>query len=965
MGRKQRSGLLYGLGGFFLCAVATLVGPTGLAAQEELWCEGVDDDGDGEVDEGCDRSCVEPYPHSAPVLIEGLASATSSVWAVRPGTGIALAYADSRSGVSQVYVRVVATSGGPADKAEVRISDGVHAAYRPALAWKGGRTGVNPPVESSYGIVWVDERTGNPEIFFRELGADGSPTPTTTDVQVSASNGSSLDPVVVWTGTEFGVVWQDVKGTNRDIYFRRLDPFGSPLGQIQRVTTHSALQEQPALAWDGLEYALCWTDERDGDREIYARRLDAAGSPVGGEVRITAASGASERCSIRALRRADFGIAWQDRRGGSEAIWYGRWQGPGYAAPAGVQVSAGPAASRSPSLTTTGAEMLVAWEDLRDGTGDIYLRRLRADGSALSSEVRLTTGAGGSAASAVWHGSGVVVAFVGGGGAEPSRPWLVLAGCGGSDPDGDGFGPAAGDCNDASASQNPLASEACDGLDNDCDGVMDETCRGTCKANLPIGPYEIFASPDGGDAVVIAWDGSGYGVAWQERETVPGCCFIDAIYFRKLDADGNPVSPAVRLTPAGMGGEYASIVWTGSEFGVVWQQYPTDTFRRRIAFVRVDASGNPVGAAREVSGDPPLFAAWQTDAVLVWRQREYAIVFSEWGEISPVRIRFLRLDRQGRPIERPRVVSPEVGDDWGYIAADAAGYALGYMSGYTDVFFRLLDEFGGFRGETVQLSNDFLTQRKPRIETIPSGYGYWYDDETFAGDIYYRRLDSSGNPMGPPVRLTPRELGSVLGQGRLTWIGKEFLFVYTTSYNEVYMTHVDENGNFLGPFVRIDNNPEPNPPPAGVPEMAWNGIRPAVVWPDSRALGTGFPRPQIGFQTCCEDVPVPPLVSGLVWADRAALSWTDNGSERYDRIRGDLGTLRVLSGDWTWTVLDCKNDITATTSAEDPGSSLDPTKYYYLVRGDSICWAGSYDDGSASQQGSRDGGINASENACP
>jgi len=56
---------------------------------------------------------------------------------------------------------------------------------------------------------------------------------------------------------------------------------------------------------------------------------------------------------------------------------------------------------------------------------------------------------------------------------------LVLPACNPEDPDlldedGDGFTPAEGDCDDAEIRVNPVAPELCDGLDNDCDLLIDE-----------------------------------------------------------------------------------------------------------------------------------------------------------------------------------------------------------------------------------------------------------------------------------------------------------------------------------------------------------------------------------------------------------------------------------------------------------------------------------------------------------
>ncbi len=53
------------------------------------------------------------------------------------------------------------------------------------------------------------------------------------------------------------------------------------------------------------------------------------------------------------------------------------------------------------------------------------------------------------------------------------------------DADGDGWDSKYGDCNDKDASINPDASEVCgDGIDNNCDGIVDEGCGGGSEADL-------------------------------------------------------------------------------------------------------------------------------------------------------------------------------------------------------------------------------------------------------------------------------------------------------------------------------------------------------------------------------------------------------------------------------------------------------------------------------------------------
>ena len=55
------------------------------------------------------------------------------------------------------------------------------------------------------------------------------------------------------------------------------------------------------------------------------------------------------------------------------------------------------------------------------------------------------------------------------------------------DADGDGFGASRGcegalDCNDANPAINPRAGEACNGLDDDCDGQVDEALQRVCRS---------------------------------------------------------------------------------------------------------------------------------------------------------------------------------------------------------------------------------------------------------------------------------------------------------------------------------------------------------------------------------------------------------------------------------------------------------------------------------------------------
>ena len=69
--------------------------------------------------------------------------------------------------------------------------------------------------------------------------------------------------------------------------------------------------------------------------------------------------------------------------------------------------------------------------------------------------------------------------------------------CGIPDADGDGYSACAGDCNDANAATHPGALETCNGLDDDCSGIVDD-------AVPPAGAPEIGAAKLSGNTL-LSW----------------------------------------------------------------------------------------------------------------------------------------------------------------------------------------------------------------------------------------------------------------------------------------------------------------------------------------------------------------------------------------------------------------------------------------------------------------------------
>ena len=65
----------------------------------------------------------------------------------------------------------------------------------------------------------------------------------------------------------------------------------------------------------------------------------------------------------------------------------------------------------------------------------------------------------------------------------------------GVDGDKDGFGESEGDCNDGDSAVNPSATEVCDGIDNNCDGTVDEGVTQTFYADADGDGFGDTAAP--------------------------------------------------------------------------------------------------------------------------------------------------------------------------------------------------------------------------------------------------------------------------------------------------------------------------------------------------------------------------------------------------------------------------------------------------------------------------------------
>jgi hypothetical protein len=351
-------------------------------------------------------------------------------------------------------------------------------------------------------------------------GGEGNGCESTAAFQLSEGPGRATEPYVVWTGDGYGVAWQDDRDGNTEIYFARLDAEGNKIGDDVRVTNDPGESVTPVLAWASSEFNLVWSDDRDGNTEIYFVRLGPAGSELADEVRVTDDVARSE---FPAMVRSGggIGLVWNDTRDDDIFQVYAAFLGgQGQKLTTDHRVSTGDVLSASPVVAMGESGAGVAWHDLRDGEGlQIYFARTDTTGVLVGEELRLSDEPGGTPSIAV-NGSTFAIA------------WASSPGSG-----GEVYSVLVDESGAVNGQPVPLSSS-------------DST------AGFP---------------AIIARD-DGYAVVWPD-----GRDGDREVYLAELDADGIKLDDEIQISDDATSSTDAVVAESPLGYGVAWVDDATDT----------------------------------------------------------------------------------------------------------------------------------------------------------------------------------------------------------------------------------------------------------------------------------------------------------------------------------------------------------------------------------------------------
>jgi len=175
------------------------------------------------------------------------------------GSVVHVVWTDIRDGNLEIYCKR-SPDGGVSWGIDTRLTNNTTRSERSSVAVSG----------SVVHVVWFDDRDGNTEIYYKR-STDGGVS-WGTDIRLTNNTAGSYSPSVAVSGLVVHVIWEDTRDGNMEIYYKRSPDEGVSWGADTRMTNNTAMSFSPSVAVSGSVVHVVWTDDRDGNAEIYYKR---------------------------------------------------------------------------------------------------------------------------------------------------------------------------------------------------------------------------------------------------------------------------------------------------------------------------------------------------------------------------------------------------------------------------------------------------------------------------------------------------------------------------------------------------------------------------------------------------------------------------------------------------------------------------------------------------------------------
>lgn len=247
-------------------------------------------------------------------------------------------------------------------------------------------------------VVWQDNRNADTDIFLQRYDVSHNKL-FVPEIRVNtdpANNGiNQLAPVIAVDSSDYiYVAWADGRNGNQDIYAQKYSPTGIKQWTNDVLVNSDAgvaNQYAPSLAISSSSVFITWTDERNGNKDVYAEKLNLSGDKQWpGDVLVNSDGGITSQYSPSiAATSTSLYLVWTDERNGNQDVYAQQLDLTGakqWDTDLRLNINLGVSSQNNPvvSINPATGEPFAAWQDDRNGNFDIYATDFNFSSSTVS-----------------------------------------------------------------------------------------------------------------------------------------------------------------------------------------------------------------------------------------------------------------------------------------------------------------------------------------------------------------------------------------------------------------------------------------------------------------------------------------------------------------------------------------------------------------------------------------------------
>ncbi len=639
----------------------------------------------------------------------------------------------------------------------------------------------------NYLVVWSDYRSKSSyDIFGARVAADGSVIDAGGFI-VSEAAGHQEAPAVAFDGVNYLVVWTDTRNGSDDIYASRVDPAGNvldPDGAV--ICAEAGAQADPMIAFSGSNYFVVWTDTRDVNQNIYGARVDAGVTVLDPGGLAVCDDPNQQQLAAVSSNGEGWLVVWQDRRNAQPDVYGARVSAGGIVLdPAGIAMAATASDETYPAVTSNGVDWLVVWDEDRGTTSrDIIGTRVDTAGTVL----------------------------------DPAG----IAVC--DHPDYQGYPSASADGSNYLVVWHDIRNG----------GTWDAYAARLDSAGTVLDPGGLPVCLDASQqfGFALAFDGANWLIAWHDSRNDH-----KDIFGIRVSSGGSVVDGAAFLiSNSSVDQAEPAMAFDGSNYLVVWHEWREGTLYD-IRATRVSPAGtvlDPAGIGVCTHSSDAMYPAVAFDGsnyLIAWQDYRSGTSDIYAARVTPAGVVLspgnfpvsTAADRQERPA----------------LAFNGTRYLAVWQdrrSGGFDIYGARVSTSGSvFDAGGLLISDGYRDQARPAVASDGQNYmAVWEDARNVYDDIYGARIGPGGAVLDT---LGISIAGSPLAQEHadVVYDGERYSVVWqdrrSNSDYDIYMSRVDTDGLVLDPAGVIVCGAAGD---QQEPAMAFNGRNYVLIWQDGR-----------------------------------------------------------------------------------------------------------------------------------